>query len=69
MAMSEKLIYEQHPVDLPQRANGTLVYTFAPADSGESPLASNGEDDEAHWRWKMLPSLAHALRELGLVED
>jgi hypothetical protein len=62
-----KALHEHHPVDLPVRSNGTLVYTYALADSPD--FAPNTTEDDSHWRWRMLPSLAFALRAVGLVTD
>ncbi|MEX3686462.1 hypothetical protein AB3X91_07610 [Paraburkholderia sp. BR14263] len=60
-----KAVHAHHPVDLPVRSNGTLVYTCALADSPD--LEPSATEDDSHWRWRMLPSLAFALCALGLV--
>lgn len=61
-----KALHEHHPVDLPVRRNGTLIYTCALADSPD--LAPTATEDDSHWRWRMLPSLAFALCALGVVK-
>jgi hypothetical protein len=62
-----KALHEHHPVDLPVRNNGTLIYTYALAESAD--FALNMAEEDSHWRWRMLPSLAFALRALALVKD
>jgi hypothetical protein len=47
--------------------DGTPIYTFALADEGGSE--QHGDIDAAEWKWKMLPSLPHALRALSIAPD
>jgi hypothetical protein len=54
-----KALHEHHPVDLRARSNGTLIYTCALADSPD--FVHNTEED-SHWRWRMLSSLAYNSR-------
>ncbi|WP_349609004.1 hypothetical protein [Cupriavidus sp. DF5525] len=66
-----KALFEQHPVALPTRNDGSLIYTFALADDGgsvRSAASAGSAEDEAHWRWKLLPAVAHALKALGVVK-
>ena len=62
-----KVILEQHPIEVRTRPDGTPIFTFALADEGGTER--HGDTDAAEWKWKMLPSLAHALRALGIVSD
>lgn len=62
-----KALHAQHPVAVPQRRDGTLVYTCALADGLDEDISLM--DGSSHWRWRMLPSLAFALRAVGLVSD
>ncbi|SAL07827.1 hypothetical protein AWB81_08327 [Caballeronia arationis] len=62
-----KALHEHHPVVLPERGDGTPIYTFALADGMDRDIRPTEED--SHWRWRMLPSLAFALRAVGLVSD
>ncbi len=56
-----KALFEELPVKLPKRADGTLIYTSALAEAGDRTEA------EDHWVWKMRPEVADAIREVGLV--
>ncbi|MBU9589602.1 hypothetical protein [Burkholderia multivorans] len=60
-----KAMLEAYPLEVEKRRDGTPIFTFALADAGESER--NGDIDDAEWKWRMLPSLAHALRALGIV--
>ncbi|MGF6440164.1 hypothetical protein [Paraburkholderia youngii] len=62
-----KAILERHPLEVPKRPDGTPIYTFALADAGGT--VRDGDMDGGEWRWRMLPSLAYALRALGIVSD
>jgi hypothetical protein len=67
-----RLVYEQHPVDLPRRRDDSLVYTFSIADPEATDtgrlLDGLSEDEEAQWRWVMRPAVAEALRAVGIVK-
>lgn len=56
-----KALFDELPIHLPTRNNGTPIYTFSLAEAGER----NGDED--HWRWKMRPQVAKALEYLGLT--
>ena len=56
-----KALFEELPVKLLKRADGTLIYTSALAEAG------NQSGPEDHWVWKMRAEVAEAVRELGLV--
>ena len=56
-----KHLFEELPVVLPKRADGTRIYTFALATEGER------SGDEANWQWKLRPEVTFALERLGLV--
>jgi plasmid stabilization system protein ParE len=64
-----KAILEQHPMEVRKRFDGTPIYTFALADAPQRESAQTGDVDGAEWNWQMLPTLAHALRVLGIVAD
>ncbi len=57
-----KRLYEEIPVRLPVRADGTQIYTFALATAGEL------SETEKQWQWKMRPEVAHAIEHLGLFK-
>ncbi|GAB5097084.1 hypothetical protein P9250_03715 [Caballeronia sp. LP006] len=68
-----KLIYEQHPVDLPRRPrDNSLIFTYAIADPGAvaagSVLEGYTEEHEAEWSWPMRAAVAQALVALGIVK-
>lgn len=56
-----KAIYEEVPLELPKRSDGSPIYTFTLATQGD-PSA-----EEEHWIWEMRPELAHAIEQLGLM--
>lgn len=56
-----KALFEELPVCLPTRLDGTPLYTGALATT----RASNGK--EVLWRWTMRPEVAQALEALGLT--
>lgn len=55
-----KMLFEELPTNLPTRADGTPIYTYALATAGDSA----GPED--HWRWKLRPPVAVAIETLGL---
>lgn len=56
-----RYMYEELPVTVPKRADGTHIYTFALATEGDR------SGDEAHWRWKLRPEVGYAIERLGLI--
>lgn len=56
-----RYLYEELPVELPTRADGTHIYTFALATEGDRT------GDEAHWQWTLRPEVAIAIERLGLL--
>jgi hypothetical protein len=56
-----KALYEELPVELRRRADGTLIYTSALATAGET------SDSDEHWTWKLRPEVAYAIERLGLA--
>ncbi|SAK73936.1 hypothetical protein AWB79_04296 [Caballeronia hypogeia] len=64
-----KLIHEQHPVELPRRADQSLVYTFSIADPDAVDIGrALNEEEDAHWRWPMRAAVAEALVAVRLVK-
>ena len=57
-----KALFDELPIPLPTRKDGTPIYTFALAEAGER------SGDEDHWHWKMRPQVATALEHLGLTD-
>jgi hypothetical protein len=55
-----KRLYEELPIRLPARADGTLIFTCALATEGDLEKA------EGQWQWKMRPEVASAIEQLGL---
>lgn len=55
-----KAIYEEYPLDIPRRNDGTLIYTFMLATAG------NKDADEKEWVWQLRPEVASAIEALGL---
>ncbi len=55
-----KMIWEEVPIDLETRPDGTPIFTFALAVPG------NKAAPEDQWIWKMRPELAEAVSALGL---
>lgn len=55
-----KRIYEEMPMKLEARADGTLIYTGALATEG---MASQNEKE---WLWKLRPEVSDAIKHLGL---
>jgi hypothetical protein len=56
-----KALYEELPVDIPRRDDGSLIYTSAIATADEKT------ENEVHWTWKMRPEVAYAVEHLGLA--
>ena len=56
-----KALYEELPVEIPAREDGSLIYTSALATAGEKTEA------EVHWAWKLRPEVAYAIEHLGLA--
>jgi len=59
--MVGKKLNEELPIKLPEREDGTPIYTYALATAGDR------SGKEAHWAWKLRPEVAHAIEKLGLV--
>jgi hypothetical protein len=57
-----KRVYEELPIQLPTRDDGTMIYTFALA------TGDNLKQDEAQWQWKLRPEVAEAIEYLGLLQ-
>lgn len=55
-----KALYEKYPLDIPRRADGSLIYTFMFATAGDK------EADEKEWVWEMRPEVVSAVEALGL---
>ena len=55
-----KRLYEELPIKLPTRPDGTEIYTFTLATEGGL------SQDESQWQWKMRPEVAEAIEQLGL---
>jgi hypothetical protein len=55
-----KALYEELPVELRTRDDGSLIYTSALATAGETT------DSDEHWAWKLRPEVAYAIERLGL---
>jgi hypothetical protein len=55
-----KRLYEELPIRLPMRTDGTLIYTCALATEGDL------SQTEKQWQWKMRPEVAAAIDYLGL---
>jgi len=55
-----KNLYEELPIILPKRSDGSLIFTYM--------LATGGDQDssEEFWVWKMRPEVASAIEHLGL---
>jgi hypothetical protein len=62
-----KAILETYPMEVEKRRDGTPIFTFALAGAGGAER--NGDMNDAEWKWRMLPALAHALLALGIVSD
>lgn len=56
-----KALYEELPIDLQKKADGTPIYTSALATARETA------ESEAHWTWQMRPEVAYAIEQLGLA--
>lgn len=56
-----KKLYEELPIDLPKRKDGTFIYTFSLATAGDI------NDGEEHWVWKLRPEVSSAIEYLGLA--
>jgi hypothetical protein len=55
-----KRLYEELPIRLPTRADGTLIFTCALATE------DNLNQAEGPWEWKMRPEVAAAIKQMGL---
>lgn len=53
-------LYEEYPLDLPKRKDGSVIATFMLATAG------NKEADEKEWVWEMRPEVVNAVETLGL---
>lgn len=55
-----KALYEEIPMVIPKRDDGTPIYTFMLATAG------NEDSSEDEWLWKMRPEVVYAIESLGL---
>jgi len=55
-----KALYEEYPLEIPRRTDGTLIYTFMLATGGDKGA------DEKEWFWVLRPEVAAAIEALGL---
>lgn len=55
-----RLLYEELPMELPVRKDGSLIYTYMLAVAGDK------SGPEEHWVWQMRPEVAAAVEVLGL---
>jgi hypothetical protein len=55
-----RALYEELPFPLATRSDGSMIYTWAPASSGDRT------GSEEQWVWQMRPEVAVALEILGL---
>jgi hypothetical protein len=55
-----KALYEEYPLEIPQRSDGSLIYTYMLA-------TGTGDDaDEKEWVWELRPEVVAAIETLGL---
>jgi len=55
-----KKLYEELPMNLPKRSDGSMIYTFALA------IAGNKSGPEKHWVWKLREEVSLAIEQLGI---
>jgi len=55
-----KALFELNPIDLPKRVDGSPIYTCYLAE------ASEDNESEEHWHWKLRPEVSKSIEILGL---